>query len=85
LQLQDARARVRTTYEQEGSFLTGTVHSHPGEMTVELEIDSDEPQEALHQLAQVAHQSCFVEHTLRAPIDVRCVDRVNGVLLDPSD
>jgi organic hydroperoxide reductase OsmC/OhrA len=85
LTLQDVRAQVRTTYEQEGSFLTGTVHSYPGEMTVELEIDSDEPHEALHRVAQVAHQSCFVEHTLRVPIDVRCVDRVNGVLLDTAD
>lgn len=51
-------------------------------MTVELEIDSDEAHHALQQVAKVAHQSCFVEHTLRTPIDVRCFDRVNGVLLD---
>jgi organic hydroperoxide reductase OsmC/OhrA len=81
LQLREARARVRATYEQEGSFLTGDVRSYPGEIGIELEIDSNEPQDALRELTRIAHQSCYVEHTLRTPVDVKTVDRVNGPTL----
>jgi organic hydroperoxide reductase OsmC/OhrA len=81
LHIRDARTQVRATYRQEGSYLAGDVRSYPGEISIELEIDSDEGEDVLRELARIAHQSCFVEHTLRAPIEVRCVDRINGAVL----
>lgn len=69
---------MRATYLQEGSFLRGDLRSAPKHISLELDVESSAPIDAVRAVIQIAHQACFTETLIREPLTVVTVDRVNG-------
>ena len=68
--LQSVRARVQTRFWGEGSISAETVSTYCKGVSVELNIESTAPAEAVAKLAKIAEQGCYVIQSLRRPTEV---------------
>lgn len=78
LQIQKARARVKTTFWGGGSVRAATIHTSCTGVETVLEIESEEEPSKIAQLARLAEMGCYVIQTLRNPTPVSCRVMLNG-------
>ncbi len=78
LKVKSARATVDARFQTQGSVLASSLRSWPEEIAVALDLESEETSESMRRLLKTAHESCFVEATLRQPVKVVTKDRLNG-------
>lgn len=75
--LASASATVRGTFVSEGSILQGTARARSS-FLVELSLQSNAPRDTLENLVGIAHASCYAEATIREPVHLEIVNRING-------
>lgn len=80
--LDNVRVRVRMGWEATGSVLAGTIASRCTRAESELIIDSPASPELVAALVQSARGGCFVDSTLREPVDLQASTILNGQPFD---
>ena len=84
LVLTDDRVKVVAYFHEQGSVLQGTSEAACEGFEVELDIESDAPEEEITELIRLAHKMCFTEVALTEKVEVRRVNRLNGQTLSMS-
>lgn len=76
-----AQVRLEATYIRTGSFIQGTVGSRCDGYRITLKITSDEAEDRIREVVRMAHQSCFTESALEAPVPIERMTELNGQTL----
>lgn len=79
--IRNERVRVVGHFHEQGSVLAGTAAGFCDGFDVEVDIESDEPSEAIASLVQMARQMCFTGQALSGATPVMVTSRLNGQLL----
>ena len=82
LQLRNEVVRVVARFLEEGSVLGGTQAGSCQGISIELSLDSDEPDHEIVELVRLAHRMCFTEHALSQPTRLTTSHTLNGRHLD---
>ena len=82
LDVTKATARVRGRFFGRGSVVAETIDTGCENVSVELDIESDESPDAIAKLARVSEAGCFVIQSLRAPVPVATSLILNGGTID---
>lgn len=78
LHLRNERVKVIALFQEEGSVLGGTLRGTSEGFSIELSLDSDEPEQNIAELIQFAHRMCFTEYALAHAVPLTCSHRLNG-------
>jgi len=82
--LRNERVRVVARFREDGSVLGGTQRGTPEGLSIELSLDSEEPEAELVKLIRLAHRMCFTEHALTEAVALSTSHRLNGSPLEVS-
>lgn len=82
LSIRNERVHVTAHFHEQGSVLAGTAAGFCDGFEVEIDIESDEPPEAIAFLVRMARQMCFTEQALSEHTPVKVTPRLNGQPLD---
>ncbi len=63
---------------REGSALAGTLHAGCLGLETHVEIESDEPEEKIHQMMRMGERSCFTLGSLTVAVPVEMHLKLNG-------
>ena len=70
---------VTASFHEQGSVLKGDAEGFCDGFTVEISLDSNEPDHELENLVRLARQMCFTEKALMGSIPVEVRQTFNGV------
>lgn len=73
-----ATCRVEMDYYLKGSFLKGTVESGASEVRTHFTVESDEPEDVIQQVIQMAKQGCFAENMIQQAVPLKSTITLNG-------
>lgn len=76
--LTEERVKVLATFHEEGSVLQGTKRGVCEGFEIEVILGSEAPRDVLRELLRLAHQMCFTEAALAAPVPITARHRING-------
>ena len=65
-------------FEQTGSILNDSISSRLIDVETSLDIQSNEPREAIAKLVDTAERMCFLMDAIRRPHELRSITRLNG-------
>lgn len=82
VQLDSIRVTVRMAWESSGSVMAGTIESRCTRAESELQIGSSSDPALVAALIRNAKGGCYVESTLRDPVELRSIATLNGEQLD---
>jgi hypothetical protein len=82
LSIRNERVRVIAHFHEQGSVLAGTAAGFCDGFEIEINLESDEPTEAITFLIRMARQMCFTEHALSGQTPVKVISRLNGQRLE---
>jgi uncharacterized OsmC-like protein len=87
LEIDDLHAHLKAVFTFSGSFNEGSIRGDPDHFEVELSVEAEEAREDLKELVRLSHRSCYAENTLRQPVPIETVHRINGetVQINPDD
>lgn len=78
MNLRGAQVKVTSHFHIAGSALKGTLASRCTGFDLQMSLETDEDEEQVRRLIQVAHNSCFTEAALERPVPIRRTHVVNG-------
>lgn len=78
LELNAVRVDQVIRFFRKGSILGGTIHSGSLGLEVQVDVESDEPEDRIARLVRVAQESCFTHGALAGPVPVETHLRLNG-------
>ena len=73
-----ASCRVEFDYYLRGSVLKGTVDAGCTAARTHFRVESDEPEERVLRLVQLAKQGCYAEKMVQAPVPLTSTVELNG-------
>lgn len=83
VQIKHAKVHVIGKFKVNGSVLRGDVQSETLGFDIKLELESDEPEEKLAKLVDMAEKGCFMKAALENPTPVNTTTTLNGQPLLP--
>jgi uncharacterized OsmC-like protein len=83
IQIRNERIRVTAHFHEQGSVLGGTAEGSCEGFEVEFSVESDEPPEAIAELARLAHQMCFTQDAISRKVEITKKHFLNGQPFDP--
>ncbi|WP_372717213.1 OsmC-related (seleno)protein [Novipirellula sp.] len=81
LKIRSMKLTQETRFTMEGSIIKGTLAGQGVEVVTHLDIESDEPEEAIRQMIEVGKNSCFIHQSIMNPVPSTILAKVNGQLL----
>jgi uncharacterized OsmC-like protein len=88
LTIRNERVNVLASFRESGSILNGTKNGEALSFAIELSMESDEPEDQVKGLMQMAHRMCFAEDSLVRAMDLKIRHLWNGeeieVIHDPK-
>lgn len=85
--IRNEKVNVLARFKESGSILNGTKNGEALSFAIELSMDSDEPEDQIKGLMQLAHRMCFAEDSLVRAMGLEIKHRWNGeeieVVYDP--
>lgn len=78
LALRNESVTVVARFREEGSVLGGTQQGKAEGFSIELSVESDEPEEEIVKLIRLAHRMCFTEFALSEAVPLSTSHRLNG-------
>jgi hypothetical protein len=76
--IKSAKCRTELDFYLTGSVKRGDVEAGCSEARTHLEVESDDPPEAVAEVVRLAHTGCFLEQLIARPVPVRSTLRLNG-------
>jgi hypothetical protein len=76
--IKSAKCRSELDFYLTGSVKRGDVEAGCTEARTHLEVESDDPPEAVAEVVRLAHAGCFLEQMIARPVPVRSTLTVNG-------
>ena len=70
--------KVIALFQERGSVLGGTQRGNSKSFSIEFSLDSDEPEQKIAELIQLAHGMCFTEYALSHSVPLSYSHRLNG-------
>jgi hypothetical protein len=83
VKINSARCRTELDFLLTGSVKRGDVQSSCAEARTFLEIESDDPVDAVAKVVELAHRGCFLEQMIANPVPLRSQLTVNGHEVKP--
>jgi organic hydroperoxide reductase OsmC/OhrA len=84
LNLQKEIVKVTAHFRETGSVLRGDAEAFCDGFEVEIQIESEEPLQAIQELVRLARRMCFTEVALTGHTPVTVSATLNGELIDPD-
>ena len=84
VELKQVRVDQVMRFFRKGSILGGTIQSGSLGIEVQVDVESDAPQEQIARLVRVARESCFTHGAIAHPVPVETTVRLNGRPLAPE-
>jgi len=82
LKINNEKVNVVANFLESGSILKGDKWGDCENFKIDMQMDSDEPQEDIAALMKLAHDMCFVEDALSKKMDVVYSHSLNGEKLE---
>lgn len=76
-----ASCRVEMDFYLRGSFLRGDVESGATEVRTHFSVESDESDEVIRRVIQMAKQGCFIENMIQQAVPLKSTITLNGEAL----
>ena len=73
-----ATCNVEMDYYLRGSFLKGTVESGASEVRTHFSVESDEPDEVIQHVIEMAKRGCFAENMIQQAVPLKSTITLNG-------
>ena len=73
-----ATCRTELDFLLTGSVKRGDVEAGCSEARTHLDVESDDPLEAVAEVVRLAHKGCFLEQMIEKPVPVRSTLTLNG-------
>jgi uncharacterized OsmC-like protein len=73
-----ATCQVEMDYYLRGSFLRGDVESGASEVRTHFSVESDEPEDVIRHIIQMAKQGCFAENMIEQAVPLKSTITLNG-------
>ena len=70
--------KVIAQFREGGSVLGGTQRGTSDGFSIEFSLESDEPEQKIAELIQLAHRMCFTEYALAHAVPLTYRHRLNG-------
>ena len=67
-----------------GSVKRGDIEAGCSEARTHLDVQSDDPPDAVAEVVRLAHRGCFLEQMIEKPVPVRSTLTLNGSVIDSS-
>jgi organic hydroperoxide reductase OsmC/OhrA len=80
--IKEAQVKISSVFNMEGSVLKGNVNGICKGFDIHLFVISNESDETITNLIQMAHNSCFLENTLANPTNIQFKNYLNGNEID---
>ena len=76
--IKSAQCRTELDFYLTGSVKRGDVEAGCSEARTHLEVESDDPPDAVAEVVRLAHTGCFLEQMIARPVPVRSTLTLNG-------